>query len=81
MGRLGRGKTLLVIAHRLSTIIDMDRIVVMDQGKILAQGSHTELLKHCALYRRMWDQFRTTRLFRYSTGPALAADVRMEVMQ
>ena len=81
VGRLGRGKTLLVIAHRLSTIVDMDRIVVMDQGKILAQGSHTELLKHCALYRRMWDQFRTTRLFRYSTGPALAASANTGVRQ
>ena len=78
--RLGRGKTLLLIAHRLSTIIDMDRIVVMDQGKILAQGSHAELLKHCALYRRMWDQCRTTRLFRYSTGPALAVSVNTGVM-
>lgn len=81
MGRLGRGKTMLVIAHRLSTIIDMDRIVVMDQGKILAQGSHGELLERCALYRRMWDQFRTTRLFRYLTGPALPASANTGVMQ
>lgn len=80
VGRLGRGKTMLVIAHRLSTIIDMDRIVVMDQGKILAQGRHGELLKRCALYRRMWDQFRTTRLFRYSTGPALAARANTGLM-
>ena len=53
----------------------------MEQGKILAQGSHGELLKRCALYRRMWDQFRTTRLFRYSTGPALAASANTGVMQ
>ena len=81
MERLGRGKTMLLIAHRLSTIIDMDRIVVMDQGKIIAQGSHGELLKRCALYRRMWDQFRATRLFRYSTGPALAASANTGVRQ
>ena len=81
MGRLGRGKTMLVIAHRLSTIIDMDRIVVMDQGKILAQGSHNELLKRCALYQQMWDEFHATRLFRYSIGPALPASANTGVRQ
>ena len=53
----------------------------MDQGKIIAEGRHGELLKHCALYRRLWDQFRTTRLFRYSTGPALAGSVNTEFRQ
>ena len=37
-------KTVVVIAHRLSTIMKMDRIIVMDQGKIIEQGSHKELL-------------------------------------
>ena len=50
------GKTVIAIAHRLSTIARMDRIVVMDKGRIVEQGSHTELLAHNGLYRRYWDR-------------------------
>lgn len=46
--------TTLVIAHRLSTIIDADNILVMDQGKIVEQGSHHDLLKKGGLYARLW---------------------------
>ncbi|WP_032122497.1 ABC transporter ATP-binding protein [Clostridium amazonitimonense] len=48
------GKTLIVIAHRLSTIIDADKIVVVKDGNIHAEGTHDELLKNCSLYQRMW---------------------------
>lgn len=51
---LAKGKTLLVIAHRLSTIKNADNIVVLENGKILAQGKQEELLKTCPLYRNMW---------------------------
>ena len=54
IGRLTRGKTLIVIAHRLSTITDADQIAVVDQGKILDAGTHEELLKRCPLYAQMW---------------------------
>ena len=54
IGRLTRGKTLIVIAHRLSTITDADQIAVVDQGKILDAGTHDELLKRCPLYAQMW---------------------------
>lgn len=46
--------TSLVIAHRLSTIIDADSIIVLDQGKIVEQGKHTELLLKNAKYAQMW---------------------------
>jgi ATP-binding cassette subfamily B multidrug efflux pump len=48
------GKTVIAIAHRLSTIAAMDRLVIMDQGRILEQGSHAELLKRGGLYADLW---------------------------
>ena len=51
---LTKGKTLLVIAHRLSTIRNADNIVVLKEGKILAQGTQEQLLEACSLYREMW---------------------------
>ncbi|MDE0851479.1 MAG: ABC transporter ATP-binding protein, partial [Yoonia sp.] len=48
------GKTTLAIAHRLSTIAAMDRIVVMDGGQIVEQGSHDALLEQNGLYARLW---------------------------
>ena len=48
------GKTVIAIAHRLSTIAAMDRLVVMDQGRIVETGSHAELLKGGGLYSDLW---------------------------
>jgi ATP-binding cassette subfamily B protein len=52
---LTKGKTLLVIAHRLSTIKHADQIVVMEKGRIVKTGTHTELLAGCDLYKAMWE--------------------------
>jgi ABC-type multidrug transport system fused ATPase/permease subunit len=51
--RLRAGRTTIVIAHRLSTVRDADRILVLDGGKIAAQGRHDELVRTSQLYRRM----------------------------
>lgn len=51
---LMKGKTALVIAHRLSTIQRMDRIIVLDQGVIIEEGTHATLLKHGGLYAKLW---------------------------
>lgn len=48
------GKTVIAIAHRLSTIARMDRIVVLDQGRIAEEGSHAELLQRDGLYAKLW---------------------------
>jgi ATP-binding cassette subfamily B multidrug efflux pump len=49
-----KGKTVIAIAHRLSTIAAMDRLVVMDQGRIVEQGTHAELLGKNGIYTRLW---------------------------
>ena len=48
------GKTVIAIAHRLSTVMDMDRLVVLDRGRIVADGSHSELLRQGGLYAELW---------------------------
>ena len=52
--RLMEGKTVLAIAHRLSTIMAMDRLIVLDQGRIVEQGDHPTLLARGGLYARLW---------------------------
>ena len=54
--KLMADKTVVAIAHRLSTIAEMDRLVVMDKGQIVEQGSHAELLKQDGLYQRLWQR-------------------------
>ena len=61
-----RGRTVIAIAHRLSTIARMDRLLVMEHGRIVEQGSHAALLAAGGAYARLWQ--------RQSGGFAEAAD-------
>ena len=51
---LMQGKTVIVIAHRLSTVLHMDRIIVFDKGKIVEEGTHTQLLQKNTHYQNLW---------------------------
>jgi len=51
---LMQGKTVVVIAHRLSTIMKMDRIIVIDAGTVVAEGTHLELINQEGLYKKLW---------------------------
>ncbi|MGB7242242.1 MAG: ABC transporter ATP-binding protein [Sulfitobacter sp.] len=56
LSRVMQGKTVLAIAHRLSTLTEMDRIIVMDQGRIVEIGTHEALLAKAGLYAKYWNR-------------------------
>ncbi|ETX11915.1 multidrug ABC transporter ATP-binding protein [Marinomonas ushuaiensis DSM 15871] len=67
--KLMQGKTVIAIAHRLSTIAAMDRLIVLDKGNIVEQGSHEELIQQSGIYASLWA---------HQTGGFLAEDIDLE---
>ena len=64
--QLMEGKTVIAIAHRLSTIAAMDRLIVLDQGRIVEEGTHAQLIERSGLYARLW---------KHQSGGFLGVDV------
>ncbi|ANZ13185.1 ABC transporter ATP-binding protein [Vibrio parahaemolyticus] len=54
LNELMQGKTVIAIAHRLSTIAQMDRLIILDKGNVVEQGSHQELIAHNGIYAQLW---------------------------
>ncbi|MFI2373501.1 ABC transporter ATP-binding protein [Streptomyces sp. NPDC018964] len=71
--RLMEGRTALVVAHRLSTVAGMDRLVVLDRGRVVEQGTHKELLAADGAYAKLW-QHQSGGFLGESTGPAPGDD-------
>ena len=55
LDKIMENKTVIAIAHRLSTIAAMDRLIVLDKGQIVEQGTHAELLERNGLYAKLWN--------------------------
>jgi len=69
---LSKGKTTLMIAHRLTSVKHADRILVIDGGKIVEQGTHQALLESAGLYKRMWDEYQKSIAWKISAGEKMS---------
>ena len=56
LSQMAHGRTMLIVSHRLSSLTECDAILVLDQGRVLDIGPHSELLMRCATYQQLWHQ-------------------------
>lgn len=56
--KLSKNKTTLMIAHRLSTVVDADKILVIDKGRIVEEGKHSDLINMNGHYKKLWDEYQ-----------------------
>ena len=72
--QLTRGKTVLMIAHRLSTVKNADQILVMERGKIVEQGTHSELLNRNGIFAGLWKQYQQSVSWNIGKGGSTYAE-------
>jgi ATP-binding cassette subfamily B protein len=65
LSRLVEHKTLIVIAHRMSSVVAADQILVLDKGRIIERGTHTDLLSHDGLYASMWNEQQQVKSWQF----------------
>ncbi len=73
--RIAKGRTMVIVSHRLSSLVDCDLIMVLDKGRVIDIGPHTELVERCAIYRHLWlqqNRHLDPQRGRPQTAPALA---------
>src|SRR5690606_23504445 len=75
LDRVAANRTTLVIAHRLSTIVHADQILVLDKGRLVEQGTHTELIAKGGLYESLWSRQRQAERAREELAAALEAGI------
>ncbi|MBE6118413.1 MAG: ABC transporter ATP-binding protein, partial [Erysipelotrichaceae bacterium] len=66
--KLTEGKTVVMIAHRLSTVVSADRIIVLDSGMVVEEGTHAQLLEKGGKYAGMWADYREAVNWRIHSG-------------
>lgn len=72
LSKLMEGRTVIMIAHRLSTVVGADKIIVLDSGHVVEEGSHEELLQKEGLYARMWEDYNKAVQWKISAGGEVA---------
>ena len=68
---LTRGRTVIMIAHRLSTVVGADKIIVLDHGRVMEEGTHETLQQANGMYSRMWADYNRAVKWRISAGEAM----------
>ncbi|WP_294461312.1 ATP-binding cassette domain-containing protein [uncultured Ruminobacter sp.] len=65
---LKKNKTIIMVAHKLNSVTDADGIIMIDDGKILARGTHESLLRDSEAYRNLWDMYVSADKWQFNVG-------------
>jgi subfamily B ATP-binding cassette protein HlyB/CyaB len=75
--RIARGRTMFIVSHRLSSLVNCDQILVLERGRVMDIGPHSELLDRCSVYRTLWDQ-QNRHLYSEGSGHAAPAPALLQ---
>src|SRR3954453_15525491 len=56
LAEIAKGRTVIIVSHRLSSLVTAHKMVVVDRGRLVDQGSHADLMSRCTTYRHLWNQ-------------------------